>query len=489
MSRRDQRASQNRSKRLQQASIGTHVVDNSRRTTRSNVNLGSHRVATRVKRGQINQVMPDTATRESVTSYAARTRRRGFVVQDARRMQRRNILLLLAIIVAAVAIALGVARFTYTSGISSKMALNDASASAALVAPSNSADPYYVLVAGEYTESGRTYDGPHLLTLVRIDPVSKTLTLLSIPSNIELTLSDGKYHTLAAAQTVGGDAELITKVSNLTGVSIAHYVKTDDEGFVKLVDALGGVTVTLPEEVDDPEAGSLYIPAGTQTLDGASALVACRADNYAESIAVRAKNQTAILAALGQKTLGRSGLDAASTLDTVASCIKTDMSYDQVTSLVSALGDGQDLTVYQTRVPGSKSVETDGTYFSVSTSSLSSLMTAIGAGSDPNVKSETSSVNASQVTVAVKNGAGVTGGASEVANVLKGYGFQVASTGNTDSYVYDETLVVYADTAKKAAAEAIVDDLGIGRTVEAGYYYTLDTDVMVIIGKDWKPLS
>lgn len=260
MSSRQRRASNERSRRVQQAAIGTHVVSTSRRASHTKVNLGSRRVATRANRGQINQVMPSTSTRESRKTYAARSRRRGFVVQDAARKRKRDLLVIIALIVAAVVVAGAVAWFVFTSNISSKMSLNDSAVSSALVAPSNASDSYYILVAGEYYDPAQAYDGPHLLTLVRVDPTSKTLTLLSIPANIEVTCSDGKYHMLSAAQTVGGDAELISKISSLTGVSIAHYLKTDATGFQKIVDALGGITVAVPEEVDDPMRARSIFP-------------------------------------------------------------------------------------------------------------------------------------------------------------------------------------------------------------------------------------
>ena len=62
-------------------------------------------------------------------------------------------------------------------------------------------------------------------------------------------------------------------------------------------------------------------------------------------------------------------------------------------------------------------------------------------------------------------------------------------TGNADAYVYDETLVVYSSPEDEAAAEDIIGILGSGRSVDADYYYSFDSDLLVIIGKDWKPLD
>jgi LCP family protein required for cell wall assembly len=489
MTRRDQRASRIRSQQVQESVIGTHVAANSRGASRTKVHFGSRRSAAKANRGEINQVIPPTSSRETASMYVQRSRRRGFAVQDARLKRRKGIIGICVLIAAAVALAGGVAWFTYTSSITGKMTLNDSSLDSVLSAPAGDSAPYYTLVAGEYSDSRQTYKGPDLLMLVRIDPSAKIVTMLSIPADTEVQLSDGKYHALSEAQTLGGDAGLVSQVESLTGVSVSHYFKTDAAGFQKAVDTLGGITVDVPQEVDDPNAGSTYIPAGTQTLDGEAALTLCRADNYTDPRATRATAQTNVLAALSQKALGSLASGSAFELDSLASDFKTDMTFDSLSSLLKSFGSFDGATVYATRVPGSSSVESDGTYFSVSKSSFVNLMAAIDQGRDPNEKSVRTAVSPSQITVTVKNGAGVAGGAAAVSSALTSYGFQVPATGNTESYVYDETLVVYKDDSKEAAAETIVDLLGSGRTVQSSIYYSFDTDLMVIIGKDWKPVT
>lgn len=489
MSVRDQRNSRRKSVRIQQSTIGTHVVSNSRHASRTNVNFSSSRVTSKAHRGEIRQVMPRTSTRESVSSYSQRSKHRAFAEQEVHRTRLRAIVIAVVVVIVAVAAAGGAAWFAYSSSVNGRMMLSDSAVSSALVAPSNSTDPYYVLVSGDYSDSRQTYDGPGLLLVVRVDPVNKVVTTLDVPTNIELMLSDGKYHKISEEQTIGGDAGMISTVSNVVGVSIAHYVKTDATSFVKLVDTLGGVTVDVSQEVDDPDAGDIYLQPGTQTLNGQQALTLVRADNYTGSVVTRAKNQEMVFEALVRKMMGQTRLGFAQKLDSISSCFKTDMSLDQLTALLQPFGSGSDCTIYTTRIPGSTYVDLDGTYFNISNSAFSNLMSVLDAGGDPNGKSVQAAIDPSQVTVTVKNGAGITGAATQVTNALTGMGFKVPTSGNADSYVYNETLVIYKDSSKKAAAETIVDQLGVGRTVDASINYSFDTDLQVIIGKDWKPLT
>ena len=89
----------------------------------------------------------------------------------------------------------------------------------------------------------------------------------------------------------------------------------------------------------------------------------------------------------------------------------------------------------------------------------------------------------------MRNGAGITGAASQMADQLRASGFDVADVGNTDSPVYEETLVIYRDPTFEQAAQSVASALTSGRVINGGDYYTFDTDVLVVLGADWKPLA
>ena len=66
-------------------------------------------------------------------------------------------------------------------------------------------------------------------------------------------------------------------IEKLTGVRMHGFVVIDFAGFQKMVDALGGVSIDIPEAIDSPEAGNLRLAAGEQVLDGGTALQFARA--------------------------------------------------------------------------------------------------------------------------------------------------------------------------------------------------------------------
>ncbi|MFF7261372.1 LCP family protein [Streptomyces sp. NPDC008159] len=122
--------------------------------------------------------------------------------------------------------------------------------------------------------------------VVHIDEGRTAATVVSIPRDTLVTRpscpreSGGStavaYNVMFnSAYEVGGPVCAVKTVESLTHVRMDHYVEIDFEGFAELVDALGGVTVTTDEDIDD-EDSHLKLAAGTHHLDGEQALALAR---------------------------------------------------------------------------------------------------------------------------------------------------------------------------------------------------------------------
>ncbi len=66
--------------------------------------------------------------------------------------------------------------------------------------------------------------------------------------------------------TLGGPACTIRTFEGLTGIFVDHFVVIDFRGFQSMVDSLGGVTVCLPEAVNDRQS-HLDLPAGKSKVE------------------------------------------------------------------------------------------------------------------------------------------------------------------------------------------------------------------------------
>jgi LCP family protein required for cell wall assembly len=107
-----------------------------------------------------------------------------------------------------------------------------------------------------------------------------------------------------AAYAVGGPACTIKTIEELTDIRINHFVVIDFNGFKKMVDALNGVEVCVPKEVNDTQ-GHIYLPAGTYDVRGQRALdyVRVRHGISENGDIGRMKRQQAFLASMANKAV------------------------------------------------------------------------------------------------------------------------------------------------------------------------------------------
>ena len=77
------------------------------------------------------------------------------------------------------------------------------------------------------------------------------------------------------AFSVGGPLCTVRQVEHVTGVYVDHTVVIDFNGFRGMVDAVGGVEICVPEEVDDP-AHDIHLAAGRDLADSDAALAYVR---------------------------------------------------------------------------------------------------------------------------------------------------------------------------------------------------------------------
>ena len=155
--------------------------------------------------------------------------------------------------------------------------------------------------------------------LVHISADRKTVYGVSLPrdamvSRPECETEDGE--TIPAedliifndAFSVGGPTCTVEQVEALTGIYIDHYVTVDFNGFKDMVDAVHGVTVCIPEDIDDSAHGITF-EAGTQELDGQEALDYVRERSSTPNADIgRMKRQQAFIASMVNKVVSANTL-------------------------------------------------------------------------------------------------------------------------------------------------------------------------------------
>ncbi|MFF0010596.1 LCP family protein [Streptomyces sp. NPDC005374] len=187
--------------------------------------------------------------------------------------------------------------------------------------------------------------------VVHIDAGRTTATIVSIPRDTLVTrpscpLSSGGSTSVAygamfnSAYSVGGPVCAVKTVESITDVRMDHYIEIDFSGFAKLVDALGGVTVTTDEDIDDDDS-HLHLKAGTHHLDGKTALALARTRHGIGDgsdlgrIGLQQKLVKALLEQISSTNLLTNPTKLYSVADALTGSLTTDTGLDSLTELIS----------------------------------------------------------------------------------------------------------------------------------------------------------
>ncbi len=122
-------------------------------------------------------------------------------------------------------------------------------------------------------------------------------TMVSIPRDSYVEIPDYGSNKINTAFAVGGAPLLAQTLEQATGVRLDHYAEVEFDGFARLVDAVGGVTMCPAEPISDPLAG-IELPAGCQKLNGRNALGFVRTRATPRADLDRMVNQRQFMSAL-----------------------------------------------------------------------------------------------------------------------------------------------------------------------------------------------
>jgi len=125
--------------------------------------------------------------------------------------------------------------------------------------------------------------------------------LISLPRDSYVPIPGHGSDKINAAYSYGGPRLLAETVQNVTGLRIEHYMGIGFGGFVRVVNAVGGVRLCLKAPLVDPKAG-LHLHKGCQVLNGAEALGFVRSrESFAAQDLQRIQDQRIFLSALLRK--------------------------------------------------------------------------------------------------------------------------------------------------------------------------------------------
>ena len=157
-------------------------------------------------------------------------------------------------------------------------------------------EPFNVLVLGvdERPESEEQGSRTDTIMLVRVDPGTGDVNLLSVPRDLLVEVAPGEENRINAAYNFGGIDQTVTAFEEYSEVDVDHYAVVDFEGFRDVINAMGGVEVDVEDEIPP----KYEIEDGLQTLNGQQALFYARYRGTAGGDLDRIERQQRLVAAL-----------------------------------------------------------------------------------------------------------------------------------------------------------------------------------------------
>jgi LCP family protein required for cell wall assembly len=156
--------------------------------------------------------------------------------------------------------------------------------------------PFYIALIGNDDRPGVGGARGDALHLVGINPKLHKATMLDVPRD---TCWAGDKINVANA--TGGAPAQAEALGGLIGVPVSYAVDVNFDGFISLVDGVGGFEMNIPFEMSDPYSGAYFQP-GVQHMTGDEALRFSRdRHDFPQSDIVRTENQgMLILAGIAQ---------------------------------------------------------------------------------------------------------------------------------------------------------------------------------------------
>lgn len=327
---------------------------------------------------------------------------------------------------------------------------------------------------------GRQHQGGYLtdtIILASLEPSTKKVALLSIPRDLTVPIEGlgwRKINNINAFAEVensnSGGLAVSQALSDILELPIDYYFRVDFEGFVNIINELGGLKINVENILKDPmypimgmeEAEPydsrfehLYIPAGWQEMDGELALKYVRsrhASGVEGSDFARAKRQQKILEAVKDKLLSKyiifKPLMIKNIINQVQEHISTNL---QIWEIVKAWDMFKDIAggnIINKVLDNSPSgllidmITSDGAYILTPRSGdFAEIQYLVHNIFSDAPKKYQAQVKVEKASVEIRNGTWINGLASQTSMDLEKYGFNIIRIGNSSRQNFQKSVI------------------------------------------------
>jgi LCP family protein required for cell wall assembly len=345
--------------------------------------------------------------------------------------------------------------------------------------------------------SSQSFNGrSDTILLIRIDPIDKSINLLSIPRDTQVEIPGIGQTKISEANAQGGQAlttEAIAKILNQP--PIERYVRVSSGAFHELVELLGGVDVFVPKAMnytDNAQKLNINLGQGWQTLNGEQAEQFARFRNDGLGDIGRIQRQQSLIQAIWKR------LSNAATLPRLPQIIRvmqkyvdTNLSFEEILTLGNFGLQLERENFKMVMLPGkSTASEADfRSYWLIDEVGRDRVMSQFFKLNHPDSTLTERSRNANDrrlprdLKIFIQNASNNPKAATRLAGTLLDKGFDRVSVAQDwpDKQRYSQIIVQGGDFA---AADILKRALGGGK-IEANSTGEITSDLTIRIGEDW----
>ena len=365
-----------------------------------------------------------------------------------------------------------------------------------------------VLLLGSDARPGESdISNTDTMMLLSLDPQNGTAGLLSMPRDLWVPIPGFGYETrintafpLGETYNYDGGGPQLAKdtVSSFIGQPVQYYARVNFQGFVELIDMIGGVDVVVPFTIHDEQyptvdygVQTFHLEAGPQHLDGNTALKYVRTRNVDDDYA-RAGRQQQVLRAVAEKVLRAEMIPMLVSklprmLMTMSNSVQTDIPPTLQWQLADYLGGSNSLQMHQLVLDnrfGEETYSEEGAWIlrpdrTLVRSALAEFFSPPNLANDPNAV-------AMGIRIEILNGTGEPGVAAQTRDLLQSQGYQVVYIGDADRNDYGRTIII-----NYGVPDAVVDQVGNDLALDPnlsslqGLNVSAPVDVRIVVGRDF----
>jgi LCP family protein required for cell wall assembly len=296
--------------------------------------------------------------------------------------------------------------------------------------------------------------------LVRLDPETKSISMLSLPRDLQVDIPGVGVNKMNAAYSYGGPALVIETFKQLTGLPINGWIEVNFGGFWHVVNILGGIYLPVDHKYFVPESAdykSIDLDAGYQLVRGKQALNYVRFRHDQRGDFTRMQRQQLFLRAVQQQS-SRWSSDPTKVLKLIKAITgetKSSLSsLKKIAPLVQLAFAVNTSKVFQAHLEGATPMINGVSYVTATPTEIADVVHQFTNPAQAPVKTTGTKIGKKLFQVRVYNGSGVPGLATTAASQLAAQGYNTTTVADALEYP-DKVTAVYAPKSLQSQANAI----------------------------------